>query len=117
MKIHVFPFSARKGTPAADFPDQVPPEIRKERVRRLSDLERDLAEEFYREFEAEPLEVLIEREHEGKSGLVRGTDRRYIPVEVPGTAAEIGRLVPAAGVHAHRHFLAAERRGGPSGIN
>jgi len=115
MKIHVFPFSARKGTPAASFPEQVLPEIRKQRVRRLSELERDLAEEFYREFEDEPLEVLIEREHETKSGLVRGTDRRYIPVELPGTPAEIGRLVSAAGTQAHRHFLAAERRGGPSG--
>lgn len=115
MKIHVFPFSARKGTPAAGFPDQVSPDLRKERVRRLSDLERELATEFYREFEDESLEVLVEREHETKSGLVRGTDRRYIPVEVPGTSAEIGRLVPATGRQVHRLYLAAVRRGGPSG--
>ncbi|HQX48856.1 MAG TPA: tRNA (N(6)-L-threonylcarbamoyladenosine(37)-C(2))-methylthiotransferase MtaB [Planctomycetaceae bacterium] len=47
MKVHVFPFSRRDGTPAATMPDQVPPEVIKERVRILSDLERTLAEQFY----------------------------------------------------------------------
>jgi len=47
MKIHVFPFSQRKGTPAATFPDQVAPEVRRARVQILSELERDLAEDFY----------------------------------------------------------------------
>ena len=110
MKIHAFPFSARKGTPAASFPDQVSPEIRKERVHRLSELERDLAEKFYRKFEGEELEVLIEREHPEKTGLVRGTDRRYIPIELPGNGDEVGQIVSATGAEAHRHYLDAMRR-------
>ena len=36
MKIHVFPFSVRRGTPAASFPGQVRGERKKERCRRLS---------------------------------------------------------------------------------
>ena len=110
MKIHVFPFSARKGTPAASFPDQVSPEVRKERVHRLSELERELAQNFYRDFEGEELEVLIEREHPEKTGLVRGTDRRYIPIELPGNVGEIGHIVSATGAEAHRHYLDAMRR-------
>ncbi len=47
MKVHVFPFSRRDGTPAATMPDQVPPEVIKERVRVLSHLERELAEQYY----------------------------------------------------------------------
>lgn len=110
MKIHVFPFSPRKGTPAASYPDQVSPEVRKERVQRLSELERDLAENFYRQFEGEKLEVMVEREHPEKIGFVRGTDRRYIPVELPGNADEIGKIVSATGVQTHRHYLDAMRR-------
>ena len=33
--LHVFPFSARKGTPAATYQDQVPQPVIKERCRRL----------------------------------------------------------------------------------
>jgi threonylcarbamoyladenosine tRNA methylthiotransferase MtaB len=110
MKIHVFPFSPRKGTPAASYPDQVSPEVRKERVQRLSELERDLAENFYRQFEGEKLEVMVEREHPEKTGFVRGTDRRYIPVELPGNADEIGKIVSATGVQTHQHYLDAMRR-------
>ena len=47
MKVHVFPFSRRDGTPAATMPHQVPPDVIRERVRILSDLERELAEQFY----------------------------------------------------------------------
>ena len=35
-KIHIFPFSRRRGTPAADMTDQVEPAVKAERVRRLA---------------------------------------------------------------------------------
>lgn len=34
-KVHAFPFSPREGTEAAALPDQIPPEVRKERMARL----------------------------------------------------------------------------------
>lgn len=107
MKIHVFPFSRRKGTPAADYPDQVSPEVRKERVRVLCELERDLAEQYYRSLVGTELEVLVERQLEGVPGWVRGTDRRYVPVELPGRPEDEGRFVTARGVMARRHQLQA----------
>lgn len=109
MKIHVFPFSQRKGTPAADFPDQVKPEVRKERCRILAELERDLAEDYYRTLVGRELEVLVEREARDKPGWVRGTDRRYAPVELPGTSHDIGAFVPARGEVAGREQLTAAR--------
>ncbi|MEM1063133.1 MAG: tRNA (N(6)-L-threonylcarbamoyladenosine(37)-C(2))-methylthiotransferase MtaB [Planctomycetota bacterium] len=111
MKVHVFPFSRRRGTPAFDMPDQVPDPVRKERVRHLGEVERDLAIDFYRRQIGRPLEVLVERTHESKPGVVRGTDRTYAPVEMPGDAADIGKLVPAVGVDATREVLFAERIG------
>jgi threonylcarbamoyladenosine tRNA methylthiotransferase MtaB len=111
MKIHVFPFSQRKGTPAATFPDQVAPEVRRARVQILSELERDLAEDFYTSLLGTDLEVLIERESNERPGLVRGTDRRYAPVELPGTAADIGEFVVARGESTARDRLTASRSG------
>ncbi len=120
MKVHVFPFSRRDGTPAATMPDQVPPEVIKERVRTLGDLERGLAEQFYlsrvspghnvgQEFDLGLLEILAERESETRPGYVRGTDRWYMPVEVPGTAADVGHFVRGRAVAANREGVVAER--------
>ena len=111
MKMHIFPFSARRGTPAAQLPDQVPPEVRKDRGRRLAELERELAMRYYQSLVGRELEVLVEQPVPGCDGRVRGTDRRYVPVELPGGAGDIGRFVPASGIAAHRDFLGAERFG------
>jgi threonylcarbamoyladenosine tRNA methylthiotransferase MtaB len=108
MKIHVFPFSTRKGTPAADFPDQVRPEVRKERVRILSDLERELAQKYYQSLAGTRLEVLVERKAD-VAGWLRGTDRRYAPVLIPGSAQDIGRVVSGIGQSATRQHLVARR--------
>jgi threonylcarbamoyladenosine tRNA methylthiotransferase MtaB len=128
MKVHVFPFSRRDGTPAATMPDQVHPEVLRERVRILSDLERELAEQFYqsrvhsravddvanntdagRGSDLSQLEVLAERPSETRPGFLRGTDRWYMPVEVPGTMGDVGDFVRCRGVSANRDGVIAER--------
>jgi len=109
MKIHVFPFSARRGTPAASLPAQVPAPVIRERCRQMSDLERELAQNYYRALEGKPLEVLVERKSEHGSGWYRGTDRRYVPVELPGTDDDLGQFVRARGEKAHREHLSARR--------
>jgi threonylcarbamoyladenosine tRNA methylthiotransferase MtaB len=109
MKIHIFPFSARRDTPAAKFPHQVSPEVRKERVHRLSNLERDLAAQYYARWLGRPLEVLVERLSDERPGWVRGTDRRYIPVEFQGTDADVGQFVTVLGNAVQRDFLQAQR--------
>jgi threonylcarbamoyladenosine tRNA methylthiotransferase MtaB len=109
MKIHVFPFSTRRDTPAATMPDQVPPEVKRERCHRLSLLERELATGYYAGWIGRPVEVLVERESEDRPGWLRGTDRRYVPVEFPGSADAIGEFVTATGTAVHREFLEARR--------
>jgi len=91
MKIHVFPFSARKGTPAAGFPDQVHPEVKKERCDRLAELEQRLAARYHATLVGRELSVMVEGEV--RSGWMRGTSCRYAPVELPGTPADLARLV------------------------
>lgn len=108
MKIHVFPFSPREGTPAATMPDQLRPEVIKERVARLMEVERDLANEFYASKVGQNLEVLVEREAD-RPGFVKGTDRWYIPVECPGSQEDIGEFITVLGSDVQRQHLNAER--------
>jgi threonylcarbamoyladenosine tRNA methylthiotransferase MtaB len=109
LKVHVFPFSARTGTRAATFTDALPAQVIRERAARLGELERELALACYRTLENEPLEVLVEQCVPERPGFVRGTDRRYAPVELPGDASDLGRFVAAVGVRASTDSLIATR--------
>ena len=40
LKIHIFPYSKREGTPAAIMPDQLPKDVKRDRLQRLSEIER-----------------------------------------------------------------------------
>lgn len=91
-KIHIFPFSARRGTPAADMPDQTPPDVKADRVRRLGELEAKLRSQYFDGLEGRELTVLVEAEAD-QPGRVRGTACRYAPVEMPGSADQIGQLL------------------------
>lgn len=109
MKIHLFPYSVRRGTPAADFPDQVHGTIRELRMRELERLERELARQYYSTLVGERVEVLVEGQLENRPGWVQGTDRRYAPVEIPGDDTDLGRLIVARGKCATERCLEAER--------
>jgi threonylcarbamoyladenosine tRNA methylthiotransferase MtaB len=108
MKIHAFPFSPRKGTPAAEFGEQIPPEARRIRMQRLAALERELAQRYYTAMIGRTLEVLIEGVCNDRAGWVRGTDRHYLPVVLPGDAGDVGRCVFARAKAAHVEYLEAQ---------
>jgi len=109
MKIHLFPYSPRRGTPAATLPDQVPGVIREERMRRLEILERELARRYYETLVGTRVEVLVEGVVENQAGWVHGTDRRYVPVVLPGSSADLNRIVYGRGVRVLDTGLQAER--------
>ncbi|MDR0449297.1 MAG: radical SAM protein [Rickettsiales bacterium] len=67
IKIHAFPFSARDGTPAATFPNQVPKSTAKERVRRLGELESKFLGEFMKSQIGKKTQVLMERGKVGRT--------------------------------------------------
>lgn len=72
---HVFPFSARPGTDAASFPDQVPVHVRRERCRELQALTRESRHRFAADHVGQPVQVLWERS--GRSGLTE----RFLRIE------------------------------------
>ncbi len=62
LHVHVFPFSPRPGTPAATFPDQIPEDIKAQRVARLSALAGRVRQEILSEIlnNNPTLSVLVE---------------------------------------------------------
>ncbi|MBE3573440.1 MAG: tRNA (N(6)-L-threonylcarbamoyladenosine(37)-C(2))-methylthiotransferase MtaB [Moorella humiferrea] len=91
--IHVFPYSPRRGTPAAAMPDQVDPAVKKERERRLLQLGRKLSRQYAREFLQETMEVLVERALAGRPGVFEGHTGNYLQVAFPAAADPTGSLV------------------------
>ena len=92
-KIHIFPFSARRGTPAAIMPGQLTKQVKQERSRELSRLETELRDAYFSSLAGRRLRVLVESPLEDKPGLAVGTSCRYAPVEVPQYRAEYGQFV------------------------
>lgn len=80
---HVFTYSARDGTPAADFPDQVPHSARKERSAQIRGILRLSGEEYRRQFLDRELAVLWEQGEEQGDGTWKGSglSDNYLKVE------------------------------------
>ena len=86
-----FVYSPRRGTAAADLPDQVPPDVRRERVERLIELTQQQALASRRAWVGRRAEVLVEgASRDGQ--LHRGRTRQNVTVNLSG-AVEPGAIV------------------------
>ena len=81
--LHVFPFSARPGTPAQDFPDQVHPDRIKRRCAAMREIGSRKRIEFHRRFIGSRVQVLLESRRD-KTGWLKGVTSNYLPVLVEG---------------------------------
>src|SRR6478736_7372590 len=64
-KIRIFPFSSRRGTPAAEMPDHVPKHVQQQRSRELAAVETELRDSYYRSLVGRKLRVLAESQDDG----------------------------------------------------
>ena len=89
--LHVFPFSKRPGTPAAEMKDQVPGNLVKERAAKLREIgERKLAE-FANGFVGKKLQIIVEGgDHDGEK---RGLSQYYLPVHFTADSVKQGDLL------------------------
>jgi threonylcarbamoyladenosine tRNA methylthiotransferase MtaB len=92
-KIHVFPYSPRAGTRAAQWPDDVPPVEKESRVRALIALSNRLGLEFAQSFLGETVEALVESRQRA-SGLLSGLTDHYLRVHFAGPDDWRGQLLP-----------------------
>lgn len=80
-KIHVFPYSDRKGTASSEMTGHIDGNIKKERARRLLMVSKKLEKEYANKFIGKSLEVLFE---EVKDGVSIGHTSNYLKVKVKG---------------------------------
>lgn len=91
--IHVFPYSPRRGTPAAAMPDQVEARVKKDREKRLLQVGRHLARQYARQFLNCTMEVLVERPLSGQDGFYEGHTTNYLTVAFPAETDLTGQEV------------------------
>ncbi len=94
-RAHVFPFSARAGTAAANMPNQVSPQVKAQRARALRGVASASQEAFCRSFIGRTLDVLWEskRERDGNS-VWSGLTDNYLRVYARSTTELTNTLTP-----------------------
>jgi len=80
-KIHVFPYSIRKKTPASKFKNQIDGNIKKERARKLIELSTELEKKYMEKFKNKEIDVLIEK---SKDGYSYGHTSNYLHIMLKG---------------------------------
>ena len=89
--IHIFPYSRRAGTPAAERKDQVQDCVKTKRVQMLEELCQELHEQFIKDNKGIAEKVLFESTD--KKGMMEGYTGNYIRISQPYDPEKIGKIV------------------------
>lgn len=92
--LHVFSYSARPGTPAAKYPHQVDPQVKKERSQRLRALGQAKKRAFAQRFMGREIEILLEGKRDKARQLFSGLSTHYLRVYVEAPETLVNELVP-----------------------
>lgn len=88
-KLHVFPYSKREGTVASTLENQVDEKIKKDRVKVLLSLSKELEDDYANKFIGKTLTFLPEVY---KDGYLIGHSGNYLLVRIKGEKKELGKI-------------------------
>ncbi len=91
LKVHVFPYSRRSGTPAYDFPGQIPEHEKEARSRRMNEAVEAVRAEEAAAMQGRKAEVLLETPL--SNTLFTGYTKQYLPVVVTAPGYKSGDIV------------------------
>jgi tRNA-2-methylthio-N6-dimethylallyladenosine synthase len=86
-------YSPREGTPAAKMNDNVPMEVKKERLQRLNAVVKEYSAEALNNYEGKIVEVLVEGESKKNPDILAGYTRRSKLVNFKAPKTAIGKIV------------------------
>lgn len=93
--VHVFPYSKRQGTPAAEYPGQLPKKIKEQRAKEMLNVAKESQKAYIERFLGKKVEILIESV--AQDGSATGHTANYIAVHLPsredGERWQSGELV------------------------
>ncbi|MBU8921387.1 MAG: tRNA (N(6)-L-threonylcarbamoyladenosine(37)-C(2))-methylthiotransferase MtaB [Bacteroidales bacterium] len=102
---HVFAYSRRPGTPADSMKDQVSPEVKKSRSRKLIRLGKKKKLEFMRSRTGKREIVLVQGKAKRHSRFLTGLTGNYCEVSLKAPRAKYGKLCPVEITHFSRGRL------------
>ena len=88
--LHIFPYSDREGTLASRMKNKLSPEIKKERVTILENLQKKVEEDRRKAYLGKTIEVLIEEE---KDGYWWGYSPNYLRVKIKGDNISVNSVI------------------------
>ena len=106
-KLHVFPYSKRNGTKAADMKDQVDDVTKKERAHKLIELSNELEKDYMSKYIDCDVTFIPEVY---KDGYLMGHTGNYLSIKCPGDIEDIGKDIL---VHVNKMdypYLVCEKR-------
>jgi len=89
-KVHIFPYSKRKGTKAAQMPCQIDKKVKQQREKELSEIEKNSRICFLESMVGSVQDVLVER---CSNGFCIGFSKNYISVKFAGDESLINQIV------------------------
>ncbi|NFI56793.1 tRNA (N(6)-L-threonylcarbamoyladenosine(37)-C(2))-methylthiotransferase MtaB [Clostridium botulinum] len=93
-KVHLFKYSPRKGTKAAEMPNQIDGTIKDKRSKILSELNKENEVDFVKKLVGRKMGVLIERECSNKPEIFEGYTKNYVKAEISDASEEmIGKIM------------------------
>ena len=107
-QLHVFRYSLRRGTPAADYADHVPPHVSAERSKAMIALGKQLGEKFRQRLIGKTMNVLVEDSHEGRDGHLAGFTENYLRVLTDAPDSAVNQILPVKLTGVEGEFIRAE---------
>lgn len=99
---YLYAYSARKGTPAMRWKDDIPEEVKQERLQRLLSLQASITHKHLQNMLGKEVEVLVDSHNFKDSALVKGRTRCFKKVTFPGVTALIGTFQKVR-IHGYTH--------------
>ncbi|MBT2637054.1 tRNA (N6-isopentenyl adenosine(37)-C2)-methylthiotransferase MiaB [Bacillus sp. ISL-39] len=90
---YTFIYSPREGTPAAKMQDNVPMEVKKERLQRLNALVNEQSAQSMKKYQNQIVEVLVEGESKNNPDVLAGYTSKMKLVNFAGPKTAIGKIV------------------------
>ncbi|PZX07793.1 tRNA-i(6)A37 thiotransferase enzyme MiaB [Psychrobacillus insolitus] len=112
---YTYIYSPREGTPAAKMIDNVPMEVKKDRLQRLNKLVNHMSAEAMKKHQGQIVEVLVEGESKNNPDVLAGYTRKSKLVNFVGPKEIIGQLVKVKIIEAKTWSLTGELVKVPNG--
>lgn len=105
---YMFAYSPRPGTPAAEWDDQIPTEVKKDRLNQLIALQATISQETNAGLVGREYDVLIEGPAIREKGMMQGYTPCYRLIRMAASPERVGRIARVRTTHSHQWGMTAE---------